>query len=479
MPTKRIRRVRRPALMRVCADREGLSAWLLEHLQVRVGTQAVCAGHDAPLDYLWAAYQEPARDLVVWAPRGGGKTRLAAAASLLDLLHKPGCRVRIIGGSLQQSLRMWEHLCPDLEDVAAKLIDGKVRARHVNLSNGSGAAVLTQSQRAVRGLHIQKFRCDEVELFQPEVWEALQLATRSCRRGDARIAGTVEAISTMHVPGGLMQRIVERASADGVRVLRWCILEVLERCPPERECAACPLWEDCKGIARTRCDGHFAIDDAIAMKRRVSKQTWEAEMLCRRPMARNAVFPDFKHEVHVREVVARHDGQEVLWLAIDFGFNNPFVCLWVRHGGGVVHVIDEYVQEHRTVAQHIPAIRARGHGPLRLVACDPAGNGRNDQTAQSNVTLLRREGFEVHCRGSFIADGIEAIRAGLAPAAGEPTLFVHPRCRRLITALSAYRYPEGGGEQPIKDGTHDHPIDALRYFYANASAGAPAKTRTY
>ncbi len=38
------------------------------------------------------------------------------------------------------------------------------------MKNGAKAAVLAQSQRAVRGLHVQKLRCDEVEMFDPQVW---------------------------------------------------------------------------------------------------------------------------------------------------------------------------------------------------------------------------------------------------------------------------------------------------------------------
>ena len=35
--------------------------------------------------------------------------------------------------------------------------------------------MLAQSQRAVRGLRVQKLRCDEVEMFNPSIWEAAQL----------------------------------------------------------------------------------------------------------------------------------------------------------------------------------------------------------------------------------------------------------------------------------------------------------------
>ncbi len=158
---------------------EWLHEWVVVHTGMSVGRRAVCAGHDAPFEYLKAAYFEPARDLVVWAPRGGGKTALGAVATLLDLLKKPGCQVRILGGSLEQSMRMWEHLYPMLLEVAGKQLVGKSRARIARLENRATAAVLTQSQRAVRGLRVQKLRCDEVELFDPEIWKAGQLVTKS------------------------------------------------------------------------------------------------------------------------------------------------------------------------------------------------------------------------------------------------------------------------------------------------------------
>src|SRR4051812_28315404 len=160
-----------------------LLSWLEEFLGLRMPTVPVCAGHDAPFDYMKHAYFEPTKDVVVWAPRGGGKTRLAAAATLLDLLHKPGVQCRILGGSLDQSLRMWEHLRGDVHRCAKHLIDPELRDKHfIRLMAGSKAGVLAQSQKAVRGLRVQKLRCDEVEMFDPGVWEAAQLVTRSMNR---------------------------------------------------------------------------------------------------------------------------------------------------------------------------------------------------------------------------------------------------------------------------------------------------------
>src|SRR5438067_3424875 len=108
---------------------EELRAWVAENLRLHFPESGVCANHVSPFEYLRSAYFEPSTDLVVWAPRGGGKTRLGAAATLLDLLHKPGISVRILGGSLDQSFHMWNHLLPDLVAYAVDRLEGKVAAR--------------------------------------------------------------------------------------------------------------------------------------------------------------------------------------------------------------------------------------------------------------------------------------------------------------------------------------------------------------
>jgi hypothetical protein len=443
-----------------------LASWLRLYCGIRVPRRSVCPHHVAPFDYVRRAYFEPSSDQVVHAPRGGGKTRLAAAATLLDLLHKPGIAVRILGGSLDQSLRMWEHLLPDLQRVAPDLIERVSESRQVRLAGGSTCAVLTQSQRAVRGLRLQKLRCDEVELFDPAVWEAAQLVTRSVRRRGQLVRGAIDALSTLHVPGGLMQRVIDNAATTRTPVVRWCVLDVLERCPPERVCGTCPLWDECQGRAKSQADGFLSIDDAIAMKRRVSLETWRAEMLCERPGVRDAVFPHFDSS-HI--VAWEPNPDATTRLAIDFGFAAPFVCLWIAKSDDLTHVIDEYVQPQRTLDEHLTHIASRPWA-AREASCDPAGAGRNEQTAASAVQVMREAGYVVRYRASRLVDGIEQIRAALKPASGPARLRIDPRCRRLIAAMSGYRYARSGevvSELPLKDGTHDHLVDALRYHFVN------------
>jgi hypothetical protein len=331
---KQQRKLRAP-----CINDDGLDAWLKMFLGLSAPRAAVCAGHSAPFEYLKQAYFEPAKDVVVWAPRGGGKTRMGAAATLLDLLHKPGVQVRILGGSLEQSKRMWQHLLEDAKRVQVDLDRDGCDGRQLRLASGSRAGVLAQSQRSVRGVRVQKLRCDEVEMFDREVWEAAQMVTRSAGKtravhveqgtpGEQTVAGPVEVLSTHHERYGVMREVLENAAERGIRVIKWCVLDVLEKCPPDRPCEGCLLWDDCHGIAKTKCDGFFSIDDAIRYKQRLSFEKWKTEMLCERPGTSDCVFPTFEAAVHVLpEGSPVIDGE--MWLGMDFGFHNPLVCLWI------------------------------------------------------------------------------------------------------------------------------------------------------
>ena len=56
----------------------------------------------------------------------------------------------------------------------------------------------------MRGHHVQRLGCDEVELFEPEVWQAAQFVIHS-RPG---MAAHLEVFSTMHRPFGLMHELL-------------------------------------------------------------------------------------------------------------------------------------------------------------------------------------------------------------------------------------------------------------------------------
>ncbi len=490
--------------------RADLRNYVKVFLGIDVPDKKMCPEHSSPLDYLWHSFaadfessagsasvgatgrgcpgqaQGPAAthgirngDAVVWANRAGGKTELAAVATLLDGLFKPNCQIRILGGSGEQSSRMYAYLTAFLQRGFEPMLDGPIRKDRCHFANGAVVEVLTQSATSVRGQHVQKLRCDEVELFDEEVFAAAKFTTLST----PDIHAGMELLSTMHRPYGIMQREVSAATNAGVPVFKWCLWETIEKCM-DRNCSQCPLWEDCRGRAKAAC-GYLSIDDCITQMRRSSRAGWEAEMLCLRPSLENVVFGEFDPSVNVRPV--DYDPNLPLYRTLDFGFVNPFVCLWIQvDGDGTVRVIDEYVRSRATIDVHAEQLKARTPCPAEQIAatfCDPAGAGSSDITGTSVVRELRALGIPTRYRRSGIVEGIELIRRAIRAGDGVSSLVISPRCVRLIEAMQCYHYPDSGSaagsELPLKDGVYDHPIDALRYFFANYHHNTQTTTRRY
>ncbi|MEM1184147.1 MAG: hypothetical protein AAGI53_04005 [Planctomycetota bacterium] len=488
-----------------------LHAWIAEWLDIRVPTTPLSPGHSAPFDYVKHAFFDggvPSEgdglpvvdpkgpDCVVWANRGGGKTFLAAVATLLDLVFKPGIEVRVLGGSLEQAKRMHEHLRMLIEtsDVRA-MVEGRVTDKRVRLTNGSRAEVLAQSQTSVRGTRVQKLRCDEVELFDPKVWEAAQLVTRSKRCGDVWVPGTIECLSTMHRAHGLMWRLIQDgcSNADGTsgvrQVFKWGVVDVLDACGPEHDCASCALHEECGGRAKARdaqgeTPGYVGVDDAVRLKGRVSEETWRSEMLCERPVRTDLVLPEFERSIHVVPDAARPIGEALCVCGMDFGIRAPTVVLWGwLSADATLTLFAERVVAGEVLGTHIRAIQ-RGDGSGGVVPAwigiDPAGGQRNMQTGLSDAAQLRRAGLSVRDRRLPTHAGLELVRARLRPASGSSRLFVSARCAKLIESLESYSYPSDRPEatDPVKDGS-DHAVDALRYLIQNVDAGYSSGVSNY
>jgi len=479
-------------------NRDDLRRLVRRVFGIDVPDRAVCPGDAAPTDYLAASFFEQ-EDLLVWANRGGGKTYLAAVATLLNaLFHRP-LTVLVLGGSFDQSDRLADYL-RELLAAQDALRDGPMTRRRIRLAGGSEIRIVAQSQRSVRGQHVQKIRCDEADLFDEGVWRAVQFATRSLRRADGAqagvaaegdasggvlvappqtsVRGSIEVLSTLHRPGGLMQRLVrdargighDGAAVGGYRLIQWCLWEVIERCPPWRKCADCPLAPDCRGVARD-ANGFFPIDDAIAIQARSSRAAWEAEMLCLGAQREHRVFPEFDAARHVRPLTYCPDFP--LYRAIDFGYRSPLVCLWIQvTPAGCVHVVDEHACAGLAIDAHGRAILSRDPGPAMATFVDPAGNQRSSGGDEACTQILGAMGIPCASRKSKVREGLDLIRCALAPAGrDEPALLLDPRCAGLIDAFENYHYAPmetraGVSEEPVKDGP-DHWIDALRYFYVN------------
>ena len=115
-----------------------------------------------------------------------------------------------------------------------------------------------------------------------------------------------------------------------------------------------------------------------------------------------------------------------------------------------------------------------------FVYCDIAGTQGNSHTGITDAALLKAAGFKVRHNFMSIEASLRILDSHIDPSLGPPRLLVHPRCKRLIEALQAYQWAEGMPRHPLKDGVHDHPIDALRYAIAGHLGGfGQTKVRQY
>jgi len=148
-----------------------------------------------------------------------------------------------------------------------------------------------------------------------------------------------------------------------------------------------------------------------------------------------------------------------LYLGIDFGYKNPFACLWIQpiEGGERVLVVDEYYQRYRTTIENGKGIlaqhQAAGYPALTQAFADPSDPDKRAMLAE----VL---GVEVKAPRRPVEVGQELVRwwFQMRPD-GKPGLLIHHRCKNLIEELKGYMVHEPG------KGRH-HALDALRYFFA-------------
>jgi phage terminase large subunit len=231
---------------------------------------------------------------------------------------------------------------------------------------------------------------------------------------------------------------------------------------------------------------YLAILEALTGVRylRLRKGVWAA--------AEGLVFDGFDPAVHLHKHIANPPADWVRYLAVDFGYRNPFCCQWyARDNDGRLYMYREIYMTGRLVEDHARQIlelirKGDGHQPDQMpreVICD--------HDAEDRATLERHLGLSTVAAHKAVSEGIQAVQSRLkVDATGKPGLYL---CRDALVerdpALEQAHKPlclqdeileyawdmsavrggkQGAGdtlkEQPFKE--NDHSCDALRYAVA-------------
>ncbi len=172
-----------------------------------------------------------------------------------------------------------------------------------------------------------------------------------------------------------------------------------------------------------------------------------------------AVFKTFSRDVHVCSPFKIPDDW-YRYRSIDWGFNNPFVCLWLaKDPDGRWFVTHEHYEAQRTLAYHAERIKMiGGREKYRATWADHDAQDRCEFKNLGIVTMPAKKDVRL---------GIETVQAMLkVQGDGKPRLFFFSTCKHAISEHIGYRWAEGTETKDPKDEPEkkdDHTVDAARY----------------
>ena len=176
------------------------------------------------------------------------------------------------------------------------------------------------------------------------------------------------------------------------------------------------------------------------------------------------VYDGFDPDIHCFDALPEGSEGWPRLRSIDFGFTNPFCCLWgALDGDGRLWIYRELYERGQRADQLAPRILGAEEGSFTTVA-DP-------EDAEARATLAAA-GLDTTPADKQVVPGIQAVQKRLAVAGdGRPRLYVSRRCVNVINEMYEYRWADQrqGREQderPVKE--HDHAMDAMRYMVMEA-----------
>jgi PBSX family phage terminase large subunit len=163
--------------------------------------------------------------------------------------------------------------------------------------------------------------------------------------------------------------------------------------------------------------------------------------------------------------------------AIDFGFTNPFVCLWIAIDPDErMYIYREIYKTQTLVEDHAVQIKRLSEGETYEVTVA-------DHDAEDRATL-ERHGVRTVPADKSITPGIQAVQARIRPAGdgrprlfilrdalveADPTLIEAKRPYSTEQELGEYVWPKnqnGKAQKEVPVDEHNHGMDAKRYAVA-------------
>ena len=173
--------------------------------------------------------------------------------------------------------------------------------------------------------------------------------------------------------------------------------------------------------------------------------------------AEGVVYENFNRDIHVIDPFTIPDSWKI-YRGIDWGFTNPFVCLWIAQDeDGRLFIFDEHYQSERLLEFHAKEIKKRKYDSLIIADHDP-----------QDAMEMTRYGIYTQKANKEVHVGLQRVTKRLhVQKDGKPRLYVTANCQNTIREFQQYCWEETRDGRPIKEEPkkqNDHCMDTLRYI---------------
>lgn len=210
--------------------------------------------------------------------------------------------------------------------------------------------------------------------------------------------------------------------------------------------------------------------ELIRIRATVSDHYWKQEYGADFTSFTGAIYDEWDERVHVRQ--HEYNPNWSNYLAFDYGFANPFVCLDIQvDPWDNVYIWREYHVRYKATYEHALALRDRDN-PAQYHVDGRWGDPRGADEAATLSMFIGEVGYE----DVAWKLGVEAIKRQLKlKSDGKPSFYVDPSCTNTIRQMGQLHVKEQTRAQKIDIAEYsqqgniqhkvdDHEADAVRYF---------------
>lgn len=204
-------------------------------------------------------------------------------------------------------------------------------------------------------------------------------------------------------------------------------------------------------------------------RRSMDKHTYEQEFLASWQSPTGKVYQPFQRAQHVVSHID-DDGKCTLHLGLDFNRFPMAGVLLVKflNGDGeeCLSAIDEILLPNATIQRYADLLRDRFAGRNLIIYPDASGNQQHTSAGgNTNHSVLRGMGFKLVFprKNPPVNDRVNTVNGAFLSADGKAKLFIHPRCKELITSLESLGFDDNGNIAKGSQAKYTHIPDALGY----------------